>query len=329
MKFYITDAFTETVFGGNPAGIVILNEGMDFPEEELMIKTAAELRYSETVFIKVLGDNVFHLRYFTPTDEVGLCGHATIAAFHTLSEEGFLDSELPCINRTMSGDLNVDINDEMVYMDMADPQLIKVITDIDMLNELYEALGIEYENIIVETTLGAESLIYPTIVSTGLPDIILPVKDHNTLSEISPDYDKLTSLSINYDVVGVHAFALPHKHENKVLHLKELLDFKSIFGDESHSDDTKLKTTAYCRNFAPLYEIYEEAATGTASGALTYYLKKVNVIDKNSKCSFIQGIEMNRPSNIVSIIETDGEGKSKIKIGGSAVILASGEINIE
>ncbi len=46
MKFYIVDAFTDTLFGGNPAGVVILPDGSDFPSDEIMVKTAAELRYS-------------------------------------------------------------------------------------------------------------------------------------------------------------------------------------------------------------------------------------------------------------------------------------------
>ena len=65
MKFYIVDAFTETVFGGNPAGVVILPEGADFPDDETMRKTAAELRYSETAFIRKTGEKEFNIRYFT------------------------------------------------------------------------------------------------------------------------------------------------------------------------------------------------------------------------------------------------------------------------
>ena len=59
MKFYIVDAFTEKMFGGNPAGVVILPEGEDFPSDELCVQTAAELRYSETAFIKQLGEKDF------------------------------------------------------------------------------------------------------------------------------------------------------------------------------------------------------------------------------------------------------------------------------
>ena len=97
MKFFIADAFTKEVFGGNPAGVVILGEGNDFPDDETMRKTAAELRYSETAFIKFLSEadadgayNAFNVRYFTPAAEVDLCGHATIATFSCLREAGLV-----------------------------------------------------------------------------------------------------------------------------------------------------------------------------------------------------------------------------------------------
>ena len=73
MKFYIVDAFTDEIFGGNPAGVVILDEGQDFPTDEICVKTARELRYSETAFIKRLNDKEFNIRYFTPAAEVELC----------------------------------------------------------------------------------------------------------------------------------------------------------------------------------------------------------------------------------------------------------------
>src|SRR5665648_1175654 len=88
MKFYIVDAFAEELFGGNPAGVVILNEGTDFLTDEIMIKTAAELRYSETAFIRQVGEKEFNIRYFTPVEEVNLCGHATIGSFGALLDAG-------------------------------------------------------------------------------------------------------------------------------------------------------------------------------------------------------------------------------------------------
>lgn len=121
MKFYIVDAFTDTVFGGNPAGVVILPDGADFPSDETMVKTAAELRYSETAFIKKINDKEFKIRYFTPAAEVDLCGHATIGSFKALLHGGYISDNASYINHTLAGDLNIDIKDGFVLMDMASP----------------------------------------------------------------------------------------------------------------------------------------------------------------------------------------------------------------
>ena len=83
MKYFIVDAFTDQPFGGNPAGVVLL-DGDSFPKEELMLQVASELRYSETAFVKRDSDSEYTVRYLTPKAEVELCGHATIATFSLL-----------------------------------------------------------------------------------------------------------------------------------------------------------------------------------------------------------------------------------------------------
>ena len=77
MEYYIVDAFSDKPFGGNPAGVVLLGNN-DFPNEGLMLQVAAELRYSETAFVRRHSANEYTLRYFTPMHEVELCGHATV-----------------------------------------------------------------------------------------------------------------------------------------------------------------------------------------------------------------------------------------------------------
>jgi len=95
MKYYIVDAFTDQPFGGNPAGVVLLDSNA-FPEEGLMLHIAAELRYSETAFIQRHSDNEFTIRYFTPKAEVDLCGHATIASFFMLHQKGLASGQCLC-----------------------------------------------------------------------------------------------------------------------------------------------------------------------------------------------------------------------------------------
>ena len=99
MRYFIVDAFTEQPFGGNPAGVVLLDS---FPSEELMRKIAAELRYSETAFIRRHSTQEFTVRYFTPEAEVDLCGHATIASFFVLFHKGLASGQ--CLCHTRAGD---------------------------------------------------------------------------------------------------------------------------------------------------------------------------------------------------------------------------------
>ena len=81
MKIFVCDAFSSKIFKGNQAGVVILGEKENYPDKILMKNIAAELKHSETAFVKKIDDKKFKIRYFTPTEEVELCGHATIFSF--------------------------------------------------------------------------------------------------------------------------------------------------------------------------------------------------------------------------------------------------------
>jgi len=291
MKFLIVDAFTETTFGGNPAGVVLLPDGQGFPTDETMVKTAAELRYSETAFIRNLGNGEFNIRYFTPAAEVELCGHATIGSFCALQHLGIIKAGDTCMNHTCAGDLEINVGDGFVMMEMATPVDIATISDEKALNELYDIMGAKYD--------PAKIRLLPKLISTGLPDIMMPLATQADLNAMEPDMKALSALSERYKVTGVHAFTL----------------------------DSEDGVTAHCRNFAPLYDIDEEAATGTSNGALTYYFYLNKIIDPVDKCKIIQGESMDRPSVILSEIDANGS-ECKIKVGGSAVVLAEGEINI-
>ncbi|MCQ2560926.1 MAG: PhzF family phenazine biosynthesis protein [Clostridia bacterium] len=294
MKFYIVDAFTDKVFGGNPAGVVYIPEGADFPDDETMRKTAAELRYSETAFLKTLGDKKFHVRYFTPAAEVDLCGHATIATFYTLFASGAIKAGDVCDFKTMAGDLTVLVTESGVLMDMGEAQAFGTIEAPEKLEELYRIMGAE---VVVPEKDGQK--LYPELVSTGLTDIMMAVKDMDALNGLEPNMKALSDLSKAYDVTGVHAFTVNTTDGN-----------------------------VHCRNFAPLYDIDEEAATGTSNGALTYYLYKRGFVTPGKDNIFIQGEAMDRPSIITSRLTELGEGKIKIQVGGVAAILAEGEINL-
>jgi predicted PhzF superfamily epimerase YddE/YHI9 len=81
VEIFVVDAFTDRAFAGNPAGVVLLTEPAD---PAWMQSVAAEMKHAETAFVEVGGPEPLPLRWFTPTTEVDLCGHATLATAHVL-----------------------------------------------------------------------------------------------------------------------------------------------------------------------------------------------------------------------------------------------------
>lgn len=280
MEFFIADAFAEKAFGGNGAGVALVEE---FPPADFMRRVDAELHFSETAFVKRLDETGFHIRYFTPTEEVALCGHATVAAFSALRQAGYIpDGDFAL--RTAAGELRVSVTESCVFMDMAEPRVLGTFSP-EEASELYAACG-----------LGGRDRpedMEPMIVSTGLADILLPVKDRETLNGLSPCMERVEELSKKHSILSFHVFC-PGQAE----------------------------VLAYCRDFAPVCGIPEEAATGTANGALTHYLARLGRVTPGRENIIVQGEAMGRPSVVRSLVTEQG----LVRVGGGAVVLFRGEL---
>ena len=287
MKAFVMDAFSEKLFSGNRAGVVLMDRAL---EPELMQAVAAEFKHSETAFIHLYENrkDAVKLRYFTPLNEVELCGHATVASFALLRKLELIgDGDI--LADTKAGLLNITVNEELIWLDMAKPRLVKSLDEAETA-KLYACYDLTAEDSI--------DGFVPQIVSTGLSDIIMPVKSRKHLLEAVQNESEVSALCEKLGCVGVHMFA-PGEGE----------------------------CAAYCSNFAPLYGISEECATGTANGALTYYLYMKGLIPPGRENHFIQGEHMNSPSKVLSRLDMNG-AEVKIRVGGSAVMSMECDIKI-
>ncbi|MBE6989630.1 MAG: PhzF family phenazine biosynthesis protein [Ruminococcaceae bacterium] len=285
MEAYVMDAFSARIFGGNQAGVVLPDRPL---EDALMQQIAAEFKHSETAFVTVNEDGSVSLKYFTPAGEVDLCGHATIASFALLRDLGRIgDGERTA--HTRSGDLAIGVQGDTVWMDMAPPRLLRTLPEEEWA-PLYEAYGL--------SPADRPAGYVPKLVSTGLADIMLPVKNHEILMAAVQDERAVTELSRHYECVGVHMFC------------------------PGGSD-----CTAYCSNYAPLYDIPEECATGTSNGALTYYLYLRGDVAPGAENVFLQGEHMGRPSEIRSRLTASGE-EVLVRVGGRAVMSMRCELQL-
>lgn len=227
MKYHVVDAFTDRPFGGNTAGVVLM-EGNDFPDDGLMQAIAAELRYSETAFVRYEGGSRWHLRYFTPKGEVELCGHATIATFALLHGIGLASGM--CLCHTLAGDLEVEAA-ERVMMQMATPRIVGTLGEEDTA-EAYAAVGLDD----YRPSLPVQ------IAYSGLADVMLPMPSVGVLNALQPDMEAVSRLTQRLNAVSIHPFALGSDG-----HTAHVRDFAPAYGvpEESATGTANAALTHY------------------------------------------------------------------------------------
>ena len=151
--FYHVDAFTNKPFCGNQAGVCFVTET---PEQETMQQIASENNLPVTAFVKKTGDK-FSLRWFTPTAELPLCGHGTLAAAHVLWEENFADKK-EVIFETCNGDLKVE-RLKSNWIELKFPSFTSHLKELpqDLLNLFSDAIEVSYTNDRYLIELGSEN----------------------------------------------------------------------------------------------------------------------------------------------------------------------------
>ncbi|MEM6777481.1 MAG: PhzF family phenazine biosynthesis protein [Planctomycetota bacterium] len=134
------DAFADRPFSGNPAAVCILDE---FRSDQQLQEIAAEMNLSETAFVVRSEDpHRFRLRWFTPTSEVKLCGHATLAAAHTLFEQRHVGIDRAIRFQTLSGELKCTGSEGQVTLDFPIAEALEHVDD-EVANEVVNGLGID------------------------------------------------------------------------------------------------------------------------------------------------------------------------------------------
>ncbi|MEV4413200.1 PhzF family phenazine biosynthesis protein [Catellatospora sp. NPDC049609] len=184
MRIRIIDAFTDRPFGGNPAGVCVL-DGDSFPDDTWMQRVAAELNLSETAFAHARGGQDWALRWFTPLTEVNLCGHATLATTHALAEDGLAAATVRFDTR--SGILAATVAaDGSITLDFPRSPVIPI----EALPGTAEALGVP---VVASYDTGA------------LADLLVEVADEHTVRTMAPDLAAVARLATRGVIVTAQA----------------------------------------------------------------------------------------------------------------------------
>lgn len=294
-NLYQIDSFTKEVFAGNPAGVVTNADGLTADD---MQKIARELNNSETAFIFSSNSNEYdvHIRFFTPTNEVPICGHATIAAHYARATENKL-SNTRVYQKTGAGILPVDIlkenDDYKITMTQGRIEFGDIIEGANR-KELLASLNISDDNLLKD---------YPIqIVSTGHSKVIIGIKKLEILNELKPNYDALCRMSNVIRCNGFYVFTAASQNSDILVH---------------------------GRMFAPAIGINEDPVTGNANGPLGAYLvyhKLINFDSSLFKFKAKQGEAIKRSGIIEVEVGIENNEPIEVKISGNAVIVFKSQL---
>jgi len=319
-RFVQYDVFTDRAFCGNPLAVFPEAEGIS---NERMMQIAREMNLSETVFVlrpeSAIGSTTENekiatqeplrkLRIFTPMREIPFAGHPIVGTWTALAEQDVVpvpdggNGWQRIYHEVGIGILPVDIEFKdgqpaQVVMTQGKFQILDEIDDSHEQAELARALGLAREDL-------DESLPIQTI-TTGLSCLAVPVRSLADLRDIRVNTSLLADIYQRHEGTGCHVFT------------RETLEVGAA--------------RAHARFFAPADNIPEDPATGSAGGALGGYLihhGALNVEPQGGRYKFVieQGDFIHRPSRINLDVKGTAGNVEEVKVGGSAVLVARGEV---
>ena len=287
------DSFTRTPLAGNPCAVIFCIEEMS---DATMQAVAREMNLPVTSFVLNPRKSNFRARYFTLEAEIPFAGHPTLATIHALYQAGQIECFKGQATVTLElggGVVTVDIVEEgdgapLITMEQKAPTFLQTLDT----QSVVEAVGIDEFNLIDNVP--------PQIVSTGVPQLIIPVKSLDALRRAQPDLVALAALQRSHGISSAHLFCLEGVTET---------------GD------------TFARNFDTPPEILEDPFTGSANGAMAAYCWRYGLISE-PKFTAQQGHWIDRPGEAyVEVVGSRYEIET-VRLGGYAVIVLKGKITI-
>lgn len=300
LHYHKVDVFTDRAFGGNPLSVFTNGRGIS---TEMMQMLAKELNLSEATFVLPPENpaNDYKLRIFTPASELPLAGHPTIGTTFVLARERMFEVEghhTTIVLEEGVGDIPVSIEYEegepgMIWMTQPKPQFGR------------KAEGAEIEGIAEMLSLTVDALDerYPVqIVSSGVPFLFVPVKSLQAIRKVSMQLEINRRVMKEFGTTEVFVFTREVERANSTVH---------------------------SRMFAPMLGVWEDPATGGATGPLGAYLVRYGIATDPQKMVSEQGIEMGRPSYLHIQVDQQGGEITSARVGGRCFYMGEGFFEIE
>ena len=288
-RFYTLDVFTTIRFQGNPVAVITDGDGLSLDQMQAI---AREMNLSETVFVQKPSNDraLARLRIFTTKEELKLAGHPVIGTWFLLAGLGVVPAQeggVHVMQQTGAGILPVEIrfkDGRPQRVTMTQKHASFKASRIDK-KKLTAALGLSLKDLNPELELE--------FVSTGIYNLMVPLKNRKSLSKIQMNMIELARL-LRKEAALAYCFAVGTNH------------------------------SIWARGMMP-WELYEDAATGSAAGSLGAYLVKHGKVGAGHTLQITQGVEMGRPSHIEVEVTQSGK-KLTPRVSGAAVKVFEGVI---
>jgi trans-2,3-dihydro-3-hydroxyanthranilate isomerase len=289
--FMQIDAFTTRRLAGNPCAVIF---DADDLSDETRLAIAREMNLSETAFVVRSEVADFGARYFTPADEIPLAGHPTISTVFALIDSGRLKltGDLTTISLELRvGPIRVDIESrqgvvQSIIMSQKKPQFLRTYA----LEDVMPTFGLTAEDVLPGAPLQT--------VSTGTPQLMIPVRDLDVLRRINVNMLNYVALHERGDFFSSHLFCL---------------------------DGITDQGRTFARHFSPPPEVFEDPFTGSATGGMGAYLWHHGLIDQPMFMAE-QGHWMQRPGQAKVEVVGPRDDIETVKVGGSAITVLRGEL---
>ena len=285
------DAFTDVPLGGNPCAVVFDADPLD---DATRLAIAREMNLSETAFVVRSDVADFGARYFTPAEEIPLAGHPTIATVFALAELG----RLPLRGDVTTITLELKVGPIQVDVEAVNGKVARVV-----MTQLAPHFLATYvpEMVLPVFGLSAEDAL-PGVplqtVSTGTPQLMIPVKNLDVLRRIQLDIPAYTALRGGGDFFSTHLFCL---------------EGATAAGD------------TFARHFVVPPDLVEDPFTGSATGGMAAYLWHYGLITAPSFTAE-QGHWMGRPGQASVEVLGPAAAITGVRVGGGAVTVLRGEL---
>jgi trans-2,3-dihydro-3-hydroxyanthranilate isomerase len=282
VAFRLADVFTERPFAGNQLCVVPEPVSID---AATMQSLAREINFSETTFVTEAARDRFAMRVFTPDAELPFAGHPTIGTAFVLAFEGRVGRSVTAEVAAGRIPVEVDLDRSYASMRMLPPEFGDEIHDVE---SVAFAAGLE------PADLHPEHL--PQVVSTGLPHLMVLVRDERAMVRARRDEGRLKRLMTDVEAEALYLFA-------------------------------PTEAGVRARMFDPSPNIGEDPATGSAAGPMGAYLASRGLGGLPGRVVVRQGQETGRPSTLH--VEVYPEGASwRITVGGGVRVIGEGAFDV-